>query len=159
MVTTHGSTLPILNATYQLWNASLAAIQDVPGISWAVSLEPLPPAIYARAAAAGDSNAFGSLSEAKGSLVVNLLSASWTDEADDAKVENAARELFSRIEDEARKLGVYEPFVYLNYAAPWQDPIASYGSESAESLKEVSKRVDPEGVFSFNVPGGFKIPA
>ncbi|KAL2005432.1 hypothetical protein VTN00DRAFT_2643 [Thermoascus crustaceus] len=158
VVTTHGSTLPILNATYQLWNASLAAIQDIPGISWAISLEPLPPAIYARAAAAGDSNAFGSLSEVKGSLVVNLLSAGWTDEADDTKVEKAARELFTGIEDEARKLGVYEPFVYLNYAAPWQDPIASYGSKSVGKLKEVSKRVDPKGVFRFNVPGGFKIP-
>lgn len=89
---------------------------------------------------------------------MTLLSASWTDKADDAKVERAARELFAGIEDEARKLGVYEPFVYLNYAAAWQDPIASFGSKSVERLKKVRKDVDPKGVFRLNVPGGFKIP-
>jgi hypothetical protein len=156
VVITHGSTLPIIKAVFFNWNASIASIQDVPGIGWAISLEPLPPAIYARATAG--SNALG-LSTASGSLIVTLLSVVWTSEADDAKVERAARALFTNIEDEARKLGVYEPFVYLNYAAPWQDPIASYGSKNVEKLKKASHDVDPKAVFRFSVPGGFKIPA
>lgn len=144
----------MLNATYLRWSSSLAAIEDVPGIVWSISLEPLPPAIYARAST---TNSMG-LSGASGSLVVTLLSATWEDEADDAKVEQAARALFTGIEDDARKLDAYEPYVYLNYAAEWQDPIATYGKESIEKLRRVSQVVDPKGVFRNKMPGGFKIP-
>lgn len=145
----------MLNATYRQWRASLAAIEDVPGIVWSVSLEPLPPAIYARAST---TNCLG-LSQTSGALVVTLLNATWEDEADDAKVEQAARALVDRIEDDARQLDAYEPYVYLNYAAAWQDPIASYGKASVEKLQRVSQAVDPKGVFKNQMPGGFKFPS
>jgi hypothetical protein len=98
------------------------------------------------------------LSEGSGALVVTLLSATWEDEADDAKVEQAARALFAGIEDDAHKLDAHEPYVYLNYAAEWQDPIATYGKASVEKLQRVSQAVDPTGVFKDKLPGGFKIP-
>ncbi|EHA19834.1 hypothetical protein ASPNIDRAFT_123216, partial [Aspergillus niger ATCC 1015] len=62
------------------------------------------------------------------SLVVTLLSATWDDAADDARVEEAAK-----------------------------DSIASYGPESIERLRRISREVDPTGVFQNMVPGGFKI--
>ncbi|RAQ53682.1 oxidoreductase FAD-binding protein [Aspergillus flavus] len=154
VVTTHGSTLPMLTAVYQHWDSSLESVEGIPGMVWAISLEPLPPAIYARNASR---NALG-LADASGSLVVTLLSATWDDESDDEEVEKAARELFDNIDNDARKLGVYEPFVYLNYAAPWQDPISSYKSKNVQLLKRVSQDVDPKRVFQTNVPGGFKLP-
>ncbi|KAH8424888.1 FAD-binding oxidoreductase [Aspergillus melleus] len=154
VVTTHNSTVPMLNATYMRWNASLAAIQQVPGIVWSISLEPLPPAIYARAP---DRNAMG-LSDCEESLVVTLLSATWDDAADDTLVEEAARTLFSGIEADAHYLEAYHPFVYLNYAAQWQDPIASYGPKSVDMLRRVSRELNPTGVFRQMMPGGFKIP-
>jgi hypothetical protein len=154
VVTTHGSTLPILKAVYSRWDSSLEVVRDIPGIVWSISLEPLPPAIYARN---HSKNAMG-LSDATGALVVTLLSATWEDDADDAKVEKAARELFDNIDSDARNLDVYEPFVYLNYAAPWQNPLASYKSKSVERLQRVSQDVDPKGLFRSNVPGGFKLP-
>ncbi|PIG85287.1 oxidoreductase FAD-binding protein [Aspergillus arachidicola] len=154
VVTTHGSTLPMLSAVYQHWDSSLKSVEGIPGMVWAISLEPLPPAVYARNAS---KNALG-LEHASGSLVVTLLSATWDNELDDEKVEKAARELFDNIDNDARKLGVYEPFVYLNYAAPWQDPITSYKSKNVELLKRVSQDVDPKTVFQTNVPGGFKLP-
>ncbi|KAE8414666.1 hypothetical protein BDV36DRAFT_311694 [Aspergillus pseudocaelatus] len=154
VVMTHGSTLPMLNAVYQHWDSSLKGVEGIPGMVWAISLEPLPPAIYSRNAS---KNSLG-LDDASGPLVVTLLSATWDDESDDEKVEKAARELFEHIENDARKLGVYEPFVYLNYAAPWQDPIASYKSECVERLKRVSLDVDPKRLFQTKVPGGFKLP-
>ncbi|KAF4169039.1 hypothetical protein CNMCM6936_009636 [Aspergillus lentulus] len=153
-VTTHASTVPMLNATYLRWSTSLAAIEDVPGIVWSISLEPLPPAIYARGSTM---NSMG-LSQASGALVVTLLSATWEDEADDGKVEQAARALFAGIEEDARKLDAVEPYRYLNYAAEWQDPIASYGKKSVEKLQQVSQAVDPKGIFKNKMPGGFKIP-
>lgn len=48
-------------------------------------------------------------------------------------------------------------FVYLNYAASYQDPVSSYGSASKAFLRSVSKKYDPEGLFQTGVPGGFKL--
>ncbi|CBF71642.1 hypothetical protein AN6876.2 [Aspergillus nidulans FGSC A4] len=143
VVITHGTTVDMLNATYLRWKSSLPEIEDVRGIVWSVSLEPLPPAIYARAPR---KNALG-LSNTTGSQVVTLLSATWEDETDDERIYNTARALFEGIEEDARRLNNYESFLYLNYAADWQDPIASYGESSIEMLKRVSRDVDPEGLF------------
>lgn len=49
------------------------------------------------------------------------------------------------------------PWLYLNYAAQDQDPIASYGADSVERLKAASRKFDPQGLFQRNVPGGFKL--
>ncbi|KAL4950163.1 hypothetical protein BDW69DRAFT_187613 [Aspergillus filifer] len=49
-------------------------------------------------------------------------------------------------------------FRYLNYCDGTQDPIARYGEENVQKMREVSARVDPDGVFQRRVPGGFKIP-
>ncbi|GLA33505.1 hypothetical protein AnigIFM63309_000332 [Aspergillus niger] len=157
VVATHDVTLPMLNATYLRWNSSLEAVRDIPGIVWSISLEPLPPAIYA--GAPPDHNVMGlsSTEHPVRSLVVTLLSATWDDAADDARVEEAAKVLFSGIESDAHALDAYHPFVYLNYAAQWQDPIASYGPESIERLRRIRREVDPTGVFQNMVPGGFKI--
>lgn len=144
----------MLNATYCHWNESLTAVQDVANVGWSLSLEPLPPAIYARHSSA---NSLG-LSETTGSLMIALLSASWVDEADDARVEKAARDLIKEIEDDAREQKAYHPFKYLNYAAQWQDPIFSYGADSVERLWRAAWSVDPDLAFQDQVPGGFKLP-
>ncbi|GAB1311770.1 FAD-binding PCMH-type domain-containing protein [Madurella fahalii] len=154
---THTSTLPILKSIYTHWNKSLAAIDTVPGIVWSISLEPLPPAIYARAAGSRP-NALG-LDQRSSALVVTLLSATWAEAADDERVEQAGRDMMAAIERDAKEMGAYDPFVYLNYAARWQDPIASYGEEVVRRMQEVRDRVDPKRVFSHQVPGGFKIPS
>lgn len=143
----------MLNATYGLWQNSLSEIKSVSGITWSLSLEPLPPAIYMKGAS---TNSLG-LGKRTKSLVVMLLTASFKRVADKQKVEAASQRFISAVEDEARRQNAYDPWVYLNYAAPWQDPISSYGEESLKRLREVRKRVDPHGVFTHNAPGGFKI--
>ncbi|PYH49332.1 FAD-binding oxidoreductase [Aspergillus saccharolyticus JOP 1030-1] len=154
LVTAFESSVSMLNATYRHWNRTLADVSDVAGIGWSLSLEPLPPAIYSRHS---DTNSLG-LSDTSGSLMIVLLSASWTHEADDATVTEAGRSLISGVEDDAHAQNAYHPFKYLNYAAPWQSPIASYGDASVERLRRVSQAVDPERVFQQQVPGGFKLP-
>jgi FAD/FMN-containing dehydrogenase len=170
---THASTVPMLRATYSHWTNSLPAIENVAGMIWSISLEPLPPAIYLRAArsappngewgkncmgldAENNNNNNNNKTSSK-ALVITLLSATWADAADDEKVEKAAREMMDGIERDAKAQGAWHPFVYLNYAAPWQDPIASYGEDAVRRLQEVRKRVDPKGVFTKLAPGGFKI--
>lgn len=152
-VTTHGTTVGMLKATYTAWSQSLSVVEGIAGIVWSISLEPLPRAIYGKKAG---SNALG-LEDRSGPLVVALLSATWTSAEDDSAVEEAARDLFDAIEKEARRLGEYDSFVYLNYAAPWQKPLESYGEQRVELLKKVRQEVDPNGVFTRQVPGGFKL--
>ncbi|RYP07013.1 hypothetical protein DL765_009282 [Monosporascus sp. GIB2] len=83
----------------------------------------------------------------------------WANQADDERVYAASAALVAVIEEAARTLGAYDPFLYLNYAAKWQDPIAAYGNASVQQLRELRTRVDPEGAFTHLVPGGFKIPS
>ena len=73
-------------------------------------------------------------------------------------MESTARKFIVDLESAAKGLGVYHPFLYLNYAGEWQDPVASYGTESVERLKAISRERDPGGFFQVNVPGGFKLP-
>ncbi|KAI3391161.1 hypothetical protein diail_7808 [Diaporthe ilicicola] len=152
--TTLVPTEAMIRETYAAFNASLAAVKDLTGIMWSLNLEPLPPQIYARGA--GD-NALG-LAGRSGTLAVCLLSPAWADAGQDDQVYAAARALMDDVEARARRLGAYDPYVYLGYAAPWQDAIASYGAESVAELRALRARVDPGEVFTRRVVGGFKIP-
>lgn len=153
--TTFVPTEAMIRETYAAFNASLAAVQNLTGIMWTLNLEPLPPQIYQRGAA---DNSLG-LEDRSGTLVVCFLSRSWPDADQDEQVYAAARALMDDIEVRAKKLGVYDPYIYLNYAAPWQDVIASYGQESVSQLRALRARVDPCEIFTRQVPGGFKIPS
>lgn len=153
--TTFVPTEAMIKETYTAFDASLALVQNLTGIMWAINIEPLPPQIYARGSA---DNALG-LADRRGSLAVCLLSPAWSDAAQDDKVYAAARALIDDVEVRARSLGVYDPYLYLGYGAPWQDVIQSYGAESVAELRALRARVDPDEVFTKKVPGGFKIPS
>ena len=56
-------------------------------------------------------------------------------------------------------MGAYDLFIYLNYAEPDQNPIATYGDQNVYRLKAVQNRVDPSGLFTKQVPGGHKLPS
>ncbi|KAI1401829.1 hypothetical protein F4819DRAFT_496425 [Hypoxylon fuscum] len=144
----------VIKAAYAQWEASLPSIRDVSNLVWAFALEPLPPKIYGRHA---EENALG-LADRSGSLVVALLTVTWTEACDDALVNDAAKKLMDAIENKAQQLGDLDPFIYLNYADKDQDPISSYGKASVDRLRAVQERVDPKGIFTNQVPGGYKIP-
>ncbi|KAM7213617.1 hypothetical protein V8F06_011003 [Rhypophila decipiens] len=155
--------LDAINATVQAWNRSIESISNIPGIIWAVVMDPLPPQLYAEHSDGGKANALGLGTRNKGeSLIIVQLFASWpspaagSPEALDEVVDLAARRLIADIETETKKLGVLDRFVYANYAAPWQGVFESYGKESLKKLREVRKRYDPARVFTKMVPGGFK---
>ncbi|KAI1384278.1 putative oxidoreductase [Hypoxylon trugodes] len=153
--TTLVPTEAMLHAAFDAWKSSLDGVKDIKGLTWSLSLEPLPPGIHQHGSS---SNAMGP-SDRKGTRIVCLFTNAWEDEADDEHVYAATRALIASIEEAARNLGAYDPFIYLNYATHWQDPIASYGEESVKQLRELRARVDPKGVFTHLIPGGFKIPS
>ena len=77
--------------------------------------------------------------------------------ADDAAVLNATKTFIRLAQHYTKSQNQHIEFIYSNYALPFQDPIASYGDESQEFLRIVSKKYDPQQVFQKLVPGGFKL--
>ncbi|KAI0394221.1 putative oxidoreductase [Xylariaceae sp. FL0594] len=148
-------TQAMIRATFDAFEASLPLLQNITGIMWAVNIEALPPQLYRHGGA--DTNALG-LTKHDRTLGIFLISPSWTNAEDDEKVYAAARSLIGDVERKARSLGVYDPYIYLNYAAPWQKVIRSYGAENVKRLQKLRDKFDPHEVFTKKVPGGFKIP-
>ncbi|KAK8112600.1 oxidoreductase [Apiospora sp. TS-2023a] len=149
------STEAVLHAIYAVWNDAVSAIKDVPGIVWLLMFDPVPPTFYARHA---DANAMGLTGRDGAALLVILMQVEWRNEADNELVNSTAKIMMNNIEKEATALGAYDPFVFLNYAMPDQNPIASYGEENVRRLVAVRDRVDPAGMFTKQVPGGTRSP-
>jgi hypothetical protein len=141
---------------FQLSKDVVGTVSTVPGLSWSLSYQPLSRIIYSKARYTGG-NCLG-LADESDDLVIVLLTATWNLAASDEKVYEAARSLFVQAEAKAVEYGMDSAFLYLNYAAKWQDPIAGYGKQNAQTLMDVAARYDPVGVFHRQAPGGFKIP-
>lgn len=63
----------------------------------------------------------------------------------------------SEIAEEAKRNNAGHPFLYMNYAAQFQDVISSYGAENVEFLRRVAAAYDPDQVFQQLLPGPFKL--
>lgn len=48
----------------------------------------------------------------------------------------------------AEELDAFHPFIYINYANKGQDVFGGYGQNNRDRLVEISKAVDPKGVFA-----------
>jgi hypothetical protein len=147
--------LPMLKKLFAIWNESTSEVSTVAGIKWSLTLVPIVPAITHQSAAKGG-DVLG-LSVPPQGLVLVLLSATFNSSSDYATVSLAANRLSDGIDSAAKEAGVYNPYVDLNHAAAWQDPIASYGLENAAFLRKTAKKYDPTGVFQTQCPGGFKV--
>lgn len=97
------------------------------------------------------------LNASEGPLVLCLLSITWNKAEDDDLINRVAKTLISRIEQATKAAGLFQNFKYLNYAANFQNPLASYGQDNVANLRKVSKKYDPTGLFQTGVPGGFKL--
>ncbi|KAJ0114775.1 hypothetical protein J7T55_004516 [Diaporthe amygdali] len=149
------STEAMLQAIHKVWNDAVSAVRNVSGISWVLSFDPVPPCFYARHAA---SNALGLSGRNGAALLVLLLDVRWSEATDDETVASTAKLLFEAIKHEAQKIGAFDPFIYLNYAGPDQNPIATYGAENVQRLRAIRSRADPGELFTEQVPGGHKVP-
>lgn len=69
----------------------------------------------------------------------------------------ALNDLIRMVDKVAEEEGVKEDYLYLNFAAWFQDPFAGYGREQVRKLRHVAKKYDPEGFFQKQVYRGFKL--
>ena len=81
----------------------------------------------------------------------------WEDAAQDDMFHSWGMEYIAELDEFAKSVGADNSWIYLDYAYKTQDPLASYGEENLQKLRDVSKKYDPEGVFQTMVPGGFKV--
>lgn len=81
----------------------------------------------------------------------------WKDAKYDGVLYHAAQQWVSSVRDYTTLLGMDHPFEFLNNAAPFQDPLGSYGSANLHFMKHVAEKYDPDQVFQTLVPGGFKL--
>lgn len=148
-------TIAAINATVRAWESSLPSVRGIPGLVWAIGFDPLPSGLYARHAHA---NALG-LGDRDGKpLLIAQLTMTWRDPADDNLIDVTSKDLIATAKRDVRALGALDPFLYVHYAAAWQDPFMGYGEASLEKLRRVRQKYDPKRVFTDLVPGGFKIP-
>ncbi|KAL2136869.1 hypothetical protein VTI74DRAFT_595 [Chaetomium olivicolor] len=140
---------------FDIFNTTLYSFNPQGGVVWDIAFEPLPSAMLIHAAKTGG-NILG-VKPRDGDNYIMLLSALWPDSASNSAVNQVAQQAISTVESRAEADGLLRKFQYLNYAAPYQTPLASYGTENLEFLKRVSSKYDPHGLFQDCVPGGFKL--
>jgi hypothetical protein len=63
-------------------------------------------------------------------------------------------EMFDKVAEEE---GAGSKWVYLNFAAGWQDPLGGYGEHVVRRLRGVARRYDPGGFWQKQLQGGFKV--
>jgi hypothetical protein len=152
---TYGNSAKLMSNIFDIANSTVQSLIDVPNLAYSLSFQPMPTAITSKAKSRGG-NSLG-LDASDGNLFNLLLTVSWDTSADDARIEAHSKDLFKKAEAAAKKLRLYNQYLYLNYAASWQDPLSGYGAANKARLQAVSKKYDPRGIFQKQVPGGFKL--
>jgi hypothetical protein len=132
--------------------------RSMPFLSGGIQLifQPLWQAPRARAFAATGGNALG-LEESGDDLVIVLAMAAWFMQRDDDAVRAALKDFVDEAQKKAREMRVYSPYIYLNYAADFQDAMGGYGDRSMSFMRATSAKYDPIQLFQRQVPGGFKL--
>ncbi|KAF6816686.1 FAD binding domain-containing protein [Colletotrichum sojae] len=138
-----------------LYFEDVVAVSDIPGIVPMMPLQGITVPQLKKMQENGG-NALG-LEVEDGPLYIIQLSIWWYREEDDEAVYSFASNLLRKISDEAKRRGLYNDYLYMNYASQYQDVVASYGEENKARLKSISEKYDPKQVFQKLQPGYFKL--
>lgn len=153
-VNTGEVTAAYMSAVWDLVNQAAVDLITVVGLAITMAFQPLPHVLYSRDAS---TNVLG-LDRFQDDLINLLFTLIWTLPTDNERVYARMRVLEQDVIALAKDMGVYNEWIYLNYASQWQKPVQSYGAQSVAFMKGVSTQYDPQGVFQNAVPGGFKLP-
>jgi hypothetical protein len=146
---TYRNSAEMMKKIFDIANDTVRDLDEVEGIRVGLSFQPQPLVLLERAERVGG-NSLG-LDASEGPLFNFLLNIAWDSTSADDHVNRKAQELHIRAEKEVVELGVEHRYLYLNYAAPWQDPIAGYGSEITKGFQLASTKYDSVGVFQEQV--------
>ncbi|ETI29173.1 hypothetical protein G647_01626 [Cladophialophora carrionii CBS 160.54] len=153
-------------ATYKLNKAHVASVRDIffeeiQGISDAAGLVPaatLQVITQGQLAAMSKNggNPLG-LPASNGPYLLLNMNMMWTNPADDTRILQTNQRIIDRTVALGKTMGLFEDYIYMNYASQFQDVIASYGATNKAKLKSIAAKYDPTGVFQTLEPGYFKL--
>lgn len=88
-----------------------------------------------------------------------LITTDWLDPSDDHIMNTSAEALLKWAEDEAKRRGLFSPFIYMNYASG-SEPVMvrSTDDQTLKKMIQVKKMYDPQGDLDKLWHGGFKLP-
>jgi FAD/FMN-containing dehydrogenase len=145
----------LMKANVDTFVELLSSITGAPGLLPVLSFQAITvPAMEQMQQNRG--NALG-LDASNGPVYIANLALEWGDPADDERMYLFSNTLNERLQSDAVKRGLQNDYLYMNYASPWQDAVASYGADNKQRLKEVASVYDPTGVFQRLQPGYFKL--
>jgi len=142
-------------AAYELYVNALQSLKTIEGLTTSFTLQAYPKSLLEKTASLGG-NSLG-IDPSEGPLMSILILSFWQNKEDDDKLLSTFKGAIEAIDQDAATRGTGVPYKYMNYAAPFQDPIESYGKENKAKLQATSKKYDPEGLFQKGVPGGWKL--
>jgi FAD/FMN-containing dehydrogenase len=143
------------NWAIEHWFSVLGEVSDVQGGNPVLIYQALTEPILASMNKHGG-NALG-LDSMQGPLHLLHISFWWEKESDDAQVYKFTTDFWNTVIAKAKQMGIYNGYVYMNYASKFQDPIASYGKENKARLQRIAAEYDPTGVYQTLQPGYFKL--
>ncbi|KAI9147316.1 FAD-dependent monooxygenase CTB5 [Paramyrothecium foliicola] len=155
MSTTVRADTDILNHAVQVYQEAFSEIQDVANLLFSLTFESIPVSVIQASNKRGGNSLW--LKASDGPLVVVLFYTSWDNAGDDDKIIASNRAALEKIDAEAYKKGIASPYRWLQYGYPHQDVMASYGSESLEQLRTISKKCDSDDFFQKAGTGLFKL--
>ncbi|KAF9262521.1 FAD-binding domain-containing protein [Marasmius fiardii PR-910] len=108
---------------------------------------------------AAHSPVYNALKRSNDDLVCVQWIITWTDPSDDLAMKEATNTVGAWGEAEARKRGILDDFLYLNYAGEGQRVYErAVTPEDLNKMQEIQKKYDSSGTFEKLWRGGFKLP-
>ncbi|KAH8586438.1 hypothetical protein B0O99DRAFT_644446 [Bisporella sp. PMI_857] len=153
---TFSNSATFMETFFQLANTTSASMTSkVPGLAFTLSFQPWPQTITGRGRVNGG-NALG-IDATDGDLTNIDLTLYWNDATDDGFIYAETEKLFDAGVKKAKDMGLWNRYLYLNYADKWQKPIRGYGLNNVRMLRRIGRKYDPRQIFQNAVVGGFKL--
>uniref|UniRef100_A0A0W0GBN5 FAD-binding PCMH-type domain-containing protein n=1 Tax=Moniliophthora roreri TaxID=221103 RepID=A0A0W0GBN5_MONRR len=124
-------------------------------IFWASTFQPFGKAIIRAIAAKPQFQ--GLEANVDDHIFIFGIGAYYDDAALDGPLDQWIRDLVAWGTAESKARGLEAPWLYLNYALPWQPVYESFGAGNHQKMKDLKNQYDPENVFGRLWPGGFKL--
>lgn len=150
----------ILHKGIELHNGFVEKLEAGAGGNWTIvtMYQPFPTLFFEHGVEKGG-NILGLDRNTGENLVLFQIDLSWQRQEDDALFDEVGQSMIDELGAFAKSIGGLNEYVYLPYAYHTQNPLAGYGQENLQKLRQVAKKYDPRGVFQKDVPGGFKLTA
>ncbi|KAI0516777.1 FAD-binding domain-containing protein [Xylaria bambusicola] len=145
--------IAIANRTF--YSGAFADLGGVEGLSLVVSYQSLT-SVWLQKSKEKGGNLMGLDPERDGGSFATILISTWSREEDDEAILAFTRKASGIIEAETKKLGLFNPFIYLNDAAKDQKPFERYaGGTNLPRLRDIQVKYDPDGFIRNYLQHGF----